>query len=95
MADAVALRGRMGLPSGETEAYRVVDGAADGFPGIFIDSFAGHWLVQTLGDAWPAWLEGTQQVGGWRSLVWKRLEREAEAAQVKQWFRRRQVVAAT
>lgn len=80
LADAVALRGRMGLPSGETEAYRVVDGAADGFPGIFIDSFAGHWLVQTLGDAWPAWLEGTQRVGGWRSLSWKRLERQDKKA---------------
>jgi 23S rRNA (cytosine1962-C5)-methyltransferase len=76
LADAVALRGRMGFPGDETDAFRVVDGAGDGMPGLFIDSFAGHWLVQTLGEEWPAWLEDTRGIGGWRSLSWKRLERQ-------------------
>ena len=71
---ALARRAAAGLPDADTDAFRVVDGAADGMPDVFIDSFAGHWLVQTRDAGWPAWLEGTRAAAGWRSLTWKRLE---------------------
>ena len=56
-------------------AWRVVDGTADDFPGIFIDSFSGHWLVQTRDVLWPAWIVATDTLCGWKSLWWKRLDK--------------------
>ena len=44
--------------SGDTDAYRLVHGEADGLPGIFVDLWA-NWIVleqQTAG--WDPWLEG-------------------------------------
>lgn len=32
----------------DTEAYRLIYGEADGFPGLVVDSYAGHLAVQTL-----------------------------------------------
>jgi 23S rRNA (cytosine1962-C5)-methyltransferase len=55
--------------------YRLVDGGGDGYQGLFIDDFDGHWLVQTQDIPWPAWLESE---GGWRSLWWKRLDQHAK-----------------
>lgn len=75
---ALARRQLMGLPDGETNICRMVDGAGDGLPGIFIDSCDGHWLVQTQDVSWPAWLERTRPETGWRSLWWKRLDREVK-----------------
>ena len=74
---ALAKRRRAGLPGADTNVYRLADGAGDGMPGIFIDVFDGHWLVQTQDVPWPAWL---QQAGGWRSLWWKRLDQHAREA---------------
>jgi 23S rRNA (cytosine1962-C5)-methyltransferase len=62
-----------------TNAYRICDGAADGLPGVFIDTFAGHWLVQTKNVPWPAGLEDLPQLG-WQSLWWKRLDQEEKAS---------------
>jgi 23S rRNA (cytosine1962-C5)-methyltransferase len=75
---ALARRTRLPLPSPETNVVRVVDGEGDGFPGIFIDSCAGHWLVQTQGVPWPGWLESTEQEAGWLSLWWKRLDQQVK-----------------
>lgn len=64
-----------GLLNGQTNAYRLCDGSDDGLPGVFIDNFAGHWLVQTKGVPLP---EGIQQTAslGWQSLWWKRLDQQ-------------------
>ncbi len=33
---------------GDTDAYRLIYGEADGFPGLVVDSYAGHLALQTL-----------------------------------------------
>ncbi len=62
-----------------TNAYRLFDGEGDGDDDLFIDVFAGHWLVQTRGMELP---EDLREGGfeGCRSIWWKRLEQEGRAA---------------
>jgi 23S rRNA (cytosine1962-C5)-methyltransferase len=75
---ALARRRAMGLPGDATNIFRVLDGSGDALPGVFIDSCDGHWLVQTQDAPWPAGLESTQPVAGWRSLWWKRLDQQVK-----------------
>lgn len=51
LRDAVTLRQRLGLPSAETTAYRLVNSEGDGLPGLVIDIFGSVAAVQftTLG----------------------------------------------
>ena len=79
---ALERRVAWGLPGAETEVCRLVDGPGDGLDGLYIDSLAGHWLVQTQDRAWPAWLESTAARAGWRSLWWKRLEQQDKQSPV-------------
>jgi 23S rRNA (cytosine1962-C5)-methyltransferase len=53
----------------KTDALRLIDGAADGFPDLAVDDFAGNWLVQTRGRDFPHWLKSL----GARSVYWKKL----------------------
>jgi 23S rRNA (cytosine1962-C5)-methyltransferase len=62
LRDAMALR-RATVPR-DTNAYRVVNSEGDGLPGLVVDSFAGHLVVQigtpgmeALRDLWCAALE--------------------------------------
>lgn len=64
-----------GLHSGDTTAWRVCDGAGDGLPGLFIDTFDGHWLVQTKGVAFPPEVVEMKELG-WKSVWWKRLDQQ-------------------
>ncbi len=66
------------LPPG-TDCLRLAGGAGDGLPGVFVDDFAGHWLVSTNGADFPGWLRETR---GWRSLHHKILRRDDRAAPV-------------
>ncbi len=75
---ARALQRRLAWPeltNGRTDAYRVFDGLGDGVDGLFIDTFAGHWVVQTKGGTFP---QDLLQSGhcGWKSLWWKQLEQQ-------------------
>ena len=77
-----ALRRREPLrANGATGALRLLDGAGDGaaFDGLFIDDFAGRWLVGTSrpGQTPPEWLRGA----GARSIYWKRLDSRGEHQQ--------------
>lgn len=71
LKNAVAKRAE--LLSAEINAVRLVDGIGDGLPGIFLETFAGNWLVSTAGDHLPPqareWLRD-QPV----SCYWKRLD---------------------
>ena len=74
-----ALRRRESLRmDGATDALRLIDGAGDGreFDGLFIDDFAGRWLVGTSrpGQTPPEWLRGA----GARSIYWKHLDSRGE-----------------
>ena len=62
---------------GATDALRLLDGAGDGaaFDGLFIDDFAGRWLVQTTrpGQRPPDWLRDAAEPRS-ASIYWKQLD---------------------
>jgi 23S rRNA (cytosine1962-C5)-methyltransferase len=63
---------------GRTDAFRLLDGAGDGaaFAGLFVDDFAGRWLVQTAPPhpAPPEWLRAAAERQGAVSVYWKTLD---------------------
>jgi 23S rRNA (cytosine1962-C5)-methyltransferase len=79
VATAVAFRERLGLGRGETDAFRVADGDADGLPGIAIDAFAGRWLVQPAVPRAPA-VELVRACLRHAAAVWWKLPDPAAAA---------------
>ena len=79
-----ALRRREPLRvDGATDAVRLLDGAGDGaaFDGLFIDDFAGRWLVGTsrAGRTPPEWLRALEHPPA--SVYWKRLDSRGEHQQ--------------
>jgi 23S rRNA (cytosine1962-C5)-methyltransferase len=68
---AVAKRGS--LLTRETNALRLIDGAGDGLPGVFLETYAGRWLLSTTSHTIPPplaeWLRN-QSV----PCYWKRLD---------------------
>jgi len=66
----------------DTNAFRLISGAADGFPDVIVDSYAGNLLVQWQTEAaaktGPALLEQLKQRCGWPAIYeqlatkWKR-----------------------
>lgn len=68
---AKAAARRAPLRFAESDCYRLVDGAGDGFPNLLIDVFAGRWLLQTRDQDLPAW---ASTLTGPRSVYWKRLD---------------------
>ncbi|HUF61457.1 MAG TPA: class I SAM-dependent methyltransferase [Verrucomicrobiales bacterium] len=77
-----ALRWREALLPPETDAFRVVDGEADGFPGVSVDAFAGHWWVQSSGLRLPPGFEEAA-ASHCQSLWWKVREAPAGLAPVQ------------
>ena len=83
-----ALRRRDPLRAdGQTDALRLLDGAGDGaaFDGLYLDDFAGRWLVQTSrpGQTPPEWLRTLAGSGpdAPRAIYWKRLDSRGEHQQ--------------
>ncbi len=72
-----AHRARKGkLPDG-TDAYRIFDGGGDGREGVFVDTFAGHWLV-SFRDRAPREILSSRLP---RESVWfKRLDQDNKLA---------------
>ena len=68
-----AVAKRSTLLSSDTNAVRLIDGAGDGLPGVFLESYAGRWLLSTTTDriAPPLkeWLRDRDV-----SCYWKRLD---------------------
>ena len=68
-----ALAKRKSLLTKETDAVRLIDGAGDGVPGVFLETYAGRWLLSTTTDHIPPrmkeWLRDQH-----RSCYWKRLD---------------------
>jgi len=68
-----AVAKRKPLLTEQTDAVRLIDGAGDGLPGVFLETFAGRWLLSTTSNTVPA------AVGEWLrdrgvSCYWKRLD---------------------
>ena len=59
-----ALARRKALMTAGTDALRLIDGAGDGLPGIYLETFAGRWLLSTTATQIPPlvarWLEKQQ-----------------------------------
>lgn len=72
-----ALAKRRSLIGGGTDALRLLDGAGDGLPGVFLDTFAGRWLVSTrdnrLDPRVRDWLADQE-----KTCYWKRLDQHAK-----------------
>ncbi len=73
---------RLAAAGVETEAFRLVDGAGDGMPGVWVDVYGGHWLAQVKERELPReWLELPGQ--GVCESVWvKQLSRGDKAPPV-------------
>ncbi|MDA0812762.1 MAG: class I SAM-dependent methyltransferase [Verrucomicrobia bacterium] len=83
-----AARKRAALPSiasGDTNTYRLIDGEGDGVPGLFIDVFAGHWLVQTRDAPFPDPLR-MRLPSGCRAVWWKELTNEDSQRDAPKWI---------
>ncbi len=78
---------RRGMIGENTDAYRLFDGGADGMPGVFIDDFAGHWLVQTREVEFPEAL-CREPDPACRSLWWKNLDPEKKHSPEWKWGQR-------
>ena len=77
-----ALAQRAALPEiagGSTTAYRLFDGAGDGWPGVEIDCYGAHWVVQTRDAGFPEMLQHILP-DGCRSVWWKRLDQQDKQA---------------
>lgn len=71
--DAVASRRH--LLTSETNALRIIDGAADGVPGCFVDTYADRWLVSTQGARVPDVLSQWLRASG-KCVYHKRLDQK-------------------
>ncbi len=68
-----ALGKRRDLLGAETDAVRLIDGAGDGVPGVFLETYADRWLLSTTGGNVPPRL-GEWLRGQGRPCYWKRLD---------------------
>jgi 23S rRNA (cytosine1962-C5)-methyltransferase len=64
---------------GPQAACRLLDGAGDGADGVYIEVWAGRWLVQTLAPVLPAGLGDALKARG-VSWWWKRLDQAEKGA---------------
>ena len=73
------MRARQEMPSGGTDAIRLVDGAGDGVPGFALEDYAGRWMAMTsggeIGAAEKDWLKASG-----RSVYWKRLDQHQKGS---------------
>ena len=71
-----AIARRAGLRSAETNVCRLVNGAGDGWDGVVIDDFAGHWLISVKeGETSPKLDSGL----GYRALYAKTLSKNEKS----------------
>lgn len=75
MPFAVAIAKRRALLSNATDSLRLIDGAADGVPGCFVDAYAGRWLVSTQGARVPDALAQFLRASG-KCVYHKRLDQK-------------------
>ncbi len=52
-----------------TDACRLIYGEADGFPGLVVDSYAGHLAIQTLHPGHGAASAGDHRISWWRTCL--------------------------
>ena len=68
-----AVAKRKALLTEETDAVRLIDGAGDGLPGLYLETYAGRWLLSTTGNTVPPLVSEWLRDRG-VSCYWKRLD---------------------
>ena len=74
---AAALAQRDSLLTAATDAVRLIDGVGDGLPGVFLETYAGRWLLATTHELVPPELRDWLQQRG-ASCYWKLLDQHAK-----------------
>lgn len=76
----IARARRKSLLSPQTNAVRLIDGEGDGFPDLFLESYADRWLLSTRRDhlLTPALRHELSESG--KSLYWKHLDQNQKTA---------------
>jgi 23S rRNA (cytosine1962-C5)-methyltransferase len=74
-----AIRRRTALKDGESDAWRLTDGGGDGLPGIWLDDFAGRWLLSTDARSPEVSLDPSLGFTSLYHKVLRKSEREAPA----------------
>ena len=76
-----ALQQRAHLLDQDTDALRLIDGESDNMPGLFLDTFAGRWLVSTRSNHLDTGTHQFLQKSG-KTCYWKQLDQhEKESPQ--------------
>ncbi|MFD0894650.1 class I SAM-dependent rRNA methyltransferase [Luteolibacter ambystomatis] len=72
-----ALKRRAPLLTPDTDAVRLVDAEGDGFPDVYLETFADRWLVSTAHGGFPRGFERPD-----KAVYWKRLDQHQKEAPV-------------
>ncbi len=71
------------LLSARTDCLRLINGAGDGVPGFWLESYAGNWLAITDRSEMPAGvLDWLKENGKAKSIYWKRLDQHEKGPPV-------------
>lgn len=76
-----AIARRSLLITAENNAVRLIDGAGDGFPGLFLESYADRWLLSTTTRSIPPGVREWLQEQG-HPCYWKQLDPHEKASPV-------------
>ena len=77
-----AVARRVSLLTEETNAVRLIDGAGDGLPGLFLESYAGPWLLSTTAQTIPPVVSEWLRDHG-NSCYWKQLDQHQKESPVR------------
>ncbi|MGC4017764.1 MAG: class I SAM-dependent methyltransferase [Luteolibacter sp.] len=72
-----SLKRRAPLLTPDTDAVRLVDAEGDGFPDVYLETFADRWLVSTTHGGFPRGFERPD-----KAVYWKRLDQHQKEAPV-------------
>jgi 23S rRNA (cytosine1962-C5)-methyltransferase len=76
-----SLAKRSGILSAGTDLMRLLDGAGDGLPGCYLESYGDGWLISTSGPGLNPGLRDTLAEYG-KPLYWKRLDQHQKESPV-------------
>ncbi|MGJ8723274.1 MAG: class I SAM-dependent rRNA methyltransferase [Roseibacillus sp.] len=75
-----ALTKRKNLVTTDTNALRLLDGAGDGFPDLFLESYADRWLLSTRHDHLLTPALKSELIALNKTLYWKHLDQNQKTA---------------
>jgi 23S rRNA (cytosine1962-C5)-methyltransferase len=73
---------RKSLLSPNNDLVRLIDGEGDDFPGIYLETLGGHWLISSQGPSLSQELKVELLHRAPRSLYWKRLDQHQKESPV-------------